>query len=469
QGVKVEGGLDRLGAVIKKTRAEAIVIAIVSLPKMSLKQLVQACKPFNLPIKIAKPIKDVDVEDTDIRALELQEIKIEELLGREEITVNQALLQGAVKGKRVLVTGGVGSIGSELCRQSLLAGCKHLIVLDMHENGMFEFCEEIKKKFKPKRFTPVVANVREEKRVAQIFEEYKPEIVFHAAAYKHVPVMEYSASEAIKNNVFGTLNMIEAAQKANTERFIFISTDKAVNPANIMGASKRIAEMLIQDIGRTSKMKIAAVRFGNVLGSNGSVIPIFLKQIKDGGPITITDRRIKRYFMSIPEAVRLVLQAGSLAEAGDVFVLDMGEPVLIYDLACDLIRLNGLVPEEDIKFKEIGLREGEKMFEELRYDKESAGVTSHEGIFVSHLEEINSNKFNAQIAKLKKFAFNEDIKKTTEVIFEMVPSSFRGMKKEEQMATSEYVEQGVRKSEQVNENGVPDCPQENNIAKAGEA
>jgi len=328
-----------------------------------------------------------------------------------------------------MVTGGAGSIGSELCRQVINFGCKHLIIYDQHENGMFFLNQEFAAKYDTSVYTLVIGTVRERDKLTEVLAEYKPDIIFHAAAYKHVPMMEISATEAIKNNVFGTLNVIECAEKAGVKKFVLISTDKAVNPSNIMGTSKRIAEMVIETRGKSMKMKMAAVRFGNVLGSNGSVIPIFLQQIRQGGPITLTDRYIKRYFMSIPEAVRLVLQTGAFADNGEIFVLDMGDPVYIYDLACDLIRINGLVPEQDIQIKITGLRPGEKMFEELRYDTEAVDTTLHEGVFVNRLEEINRADFDAKLEKLRKYAFAEDVDKTTDMIFTIVPSEYRKNKK----------------------------------------
>jgi FlaA1/EpsC-like NDP-sugar epimerase len=347
------------------------------------------------------------------------------LLGREEFKVKQELMDLAVKDKVVCVTGGAGSIGSELCRQALNFGCKHLIIFDYHENGMFFLNQEFSRKYDTSRYTLVIGTVREKNKVLETFKKYRPEIVFHAAAYKHVPMMEIAPTEAIKNNVFGTKNVIECAEEVGVEKFVLISTDKAVNPSSVMGASKRITEMLIQTRGKHSKMKMAAVRFGNVLGSNGSVVPIFLQQIKEGGPITLTDREIKRYFMSIPEAVKLVLQTGAFASSGEVYVLDMGEPVYIYDLACALIRLNGLEPEVDIPIKVTGLRAGEKLFEELRYDKELVDSTAHEGIFVNKLQDIDEKQFDETLAEFKLLVDREDEIGTVKKIFSVVPSDYR--------------------------------------------
>lgn len=422
-GISVEGGVDKLAEIVERHKAEAFVIAIMSITKSQLRRIYNACAPFNLPIKIMPSITNASEMADSVKSL--RDIKIEELLGRDEFKVRQELIDVSVKDKVVMVTGGAGSIGSELCRQVLNFGCRHLIIFDQHENGMFFLNQEFVKKYDTSRYTLVMGTVRERDKLSEVMERYRPDIIFHAAAYKHVPMMEISATEAIKNNVFGTLNVIECAEKAGVKKFVLISTDKAVNPTNIMGASKRIAEMLIETRGKTGKMKMAAVRFGNVLGSNGSVIPIFLQQIKEGGPITLTDRNIKRYFMSIPEAVRLVLQTGAFADSGEIFVLDMGEPVYIYDLACDLIRINGLVPEQDIQIKITGLRPGEKMFEELRYDTEAVDSTLHEGVFVNRLEDIDRERFDAQLEELRRLAFDEDAEATTDMIFSIVPSEHR--------------------------------------------
>ncbi len=431
-GIKVEGGMDRLGEVIAKYRARTIVIAIMRLTKAELRAIYGKCKKFDIPIKIMPEI--TNASEMSRGSLSLRDIKIEELLGRDEFKVRDELMNAAVKDKVVMVTGGAGSIGSELCRQSLKYGCRHLVIFDMHENGMFFLNEELKKEYDG-RYSLVIGTVRERDKLKEVLSEYKPEIVFHAAAYKHVPMMEIAPTEAVKNNVFGTLNTIEECEAAGVERFVLISTDKAVNPANVMGASKRLAEMVVETRGKVCKMQMAAVRFGNVLGSNGSVIPIFLQQIKNGGPITLTDRNIKRYFMTIPEAVRLVMQTGALADNGEVFVLDMGEPVYIYDLACDLIRINGLVPEQDIPIKITGLRPGEKLFEELRYDKESVDRTQHEGIFVTHLEKLDAEKFEKQLLALRGAAFGERENDTEDIIFEIVPSEFRDRAAAEMLAT----------------------------------
>ncbi|MCH5162929.1 MAG: polysaccharide biosynthesis protein [Clostridiales bacterium] len=422
-GVTVVGGLDTIDKTVETYKPDLFIIAISALTKSQLKGIYDRLARFNVPIKTLPPISDV--AQMTGASLELHDIKIESLLGRDEFVVRQDLVDTAVKDKVVMVTGGAGSIGSELCRQALNFGCKHLVIFDQHENGMFNIDQEFSKKYDTSRYSLVIGTVREERRLAFALEKYRPDVVFHAAAYKHVPMMEIVPTEAIKNNVFGTKNVIEQCQKFGVKRFILVSTDKAVNPANVMGASKRLAEMLVQTRAEGSDMQMAAVRFGNVLGSSGSVIPTFLKQIHDGGPVTVTDRNIKRYFMTIPEAVRLVLQAGALASSGEVFVLDMGEPVYIYDLAASLIRLNGLVPDKDIKIVISGLRPGEKLFEELRYDKEKVDKTTHEGIFVNKLEGIDRKKFDKDLEELKAIALSEDDEGVERKVFSIVPSGAR--------------------------------------------
>lgn len=422
-GVLVAGGLNQIDSIVEQYKPEIFVIAITDLTKSQLKGIYERLARFNMPIKMLPRISDAQAVTSS--SLELSDIKIESLLGRDEFKMRRELVDTCVKDKVVMVTGGAGSIGSELCRQSLSFGCKHLIIFDQHENGMFNIDQEFVKKYDKSRYTLVMGTVRETDKLSYVLDKYKPETVFHAAAYKHVPMMEISPTEAVKNNVFGTKNLIEQCQKYGVKRFVLISTDKAVNPANVMGASKRLAEMLVQTRASDGGMQMAAVRFGNVLGSSGSVILTFLKQIHDGGPVTVTDRNIKRYFMTIPEAVRLVLQTGALASSGEVFVLDMGEPVYIYDLACNLIRLNGYVPNKDIQIVISGLRPGEKLFEELRYDKEGVDSTLHEGIFVTKLENIDRKKFDKALAELGALAYAEDEDGVEKKVFRIVPSEAR--------------------------------------------
>lgn len=428
-GSVVAGGLDDAERIIERYSPDIIVVAITELTKSRLKAIYERISQFNVPIKMLPPISDA--HDAVVKSLHLRDINIESLLGRDEFKVRKELVDMCVRDKVVMVTGGAGSIGSELCRQSLVYGCKHLIIFDQSENGMFNIDQEFCAKYDTSRYSLVIGTVRESDKLAAVLKKYKPDTVFHAAAYKHVPMMEISPTEAIKNNVFGTENLIEQCAAFGVKRFVFVSTDKAVNPANVMGASKRIAEMLVQTRAQSTGMQMAAVRFGNVLGSSGSVIPTFLKQIREGGPVTVTDKNIKRYFMTIPEAVRLVLQTGALATSGEVFVLDMGEPVFIYDLACNLIRLNGLVPNKDIKIVISGLRQGEKLFEELRYDQEKVDKTMHEGIFVTKLETIDKQTFDRKLAELKRAAFGENETDVEKKVFEIVPSAAREQAKRE--------------------------------------
>ena len=351
------------------------------------------------------------------------QINMGDLLKRKQFEIKRELVDVALKDKIVLVTGGAGSIGSELCAQALKFGCKKLIALDCHENGVFYLRKELLKNYPATRFETVIATVREKSKINAVFEKYKPNVVFHCSAYKHVTMMETAPCEAVKTNVFGTLNVLNCANEHKCESFVLISTDKAVNPSSIMGATKRVAEMLIQSRGVEYNMKTSAVRFGNVLGSSGSVVPVFLEQIKQGGPVTVTSMQAKRYFMTVGEAVALVIQTSALASSGEIFVLDMGEPISVYDLACALIQQCGLVAGEDIKIEEIGLFEGEKLFEELCYDDESVNKTQHEGIFVSKIRNVNKDEFNQFLTNLEKLTEKDDDEGVANAIFSYVKES----------------------------------------------
>ena len=333
---------------------------------------------------------------------QLRNIEIEDLLRREPVKLDLGEISRYIQDKIILITGAGGSIGSELSRQISKIRPKKIILLGRGENSIYEIHQELKEKFCDLEYIPVIADIRDRKRIDEIFARYKPQVVFHAAAHKHVPLMEAQPSEAVKNNIFGTKNIVEAADRFQVETVIMISTDKAVNPTSVMGATKRVAELIVQNMNAHSKTKYAVVRFGNVLGSRGSVIPLFKKQIAKGGPITITHPDMVRYFMTIPEATQLVLQAGAIAKGSEVFLLDMGEPVRIFDMAKDLVELHGLVPEQDIKFVFTGLRPGEKLYEELLTTEEGAESTHHKKIYKATIENIDKNVLGDCLDKLEK-------------------------------------------------------------------
>ena len=379
-GIKVEGGRDKIKEVAESKNIDEIIIAIPSLNNANKAELIKICTETGCKVKTMPGLYELIDEQVTLK--QIRDVEVEDLLGREPISLDNDGIESYIKNKVVLVTGGGGSIGSELCRQIAKYNPKELLILDIYENNAYDLQNELNFNYPDLNHRVLIATVRDKKRLDQIFNEYKPQIVFHAAAHKHVPLMEDSPGEAVKNNVFGTLNLAETADKYEVERFVMISTDKAVNPTNVMGATKRTCEMIIQGMDKISKTEYVAVRFGNVLGSNGSVIPLFKKQIAKGGPVTLTHREITRYFMTIPEASQLVLQAGAYAEGGEIFVLDMGKPVKIYDLACNLIKLSGFEPERDIKIEVTGLRPGEKLYEELLMAEEGLGTTRHEKIFV---------------------------------------------------------------------------------------
>jgi FlaA1/EpsC-like NDP-sugar epimerase len=379
-GVKVYGNRRKIEEVAKAKNVDTIIIAIPTLENDNKKDLIEICKGTQCKLKIVPGVYEI-INDRYLLS-KIRDVEVEDLLGRKAIKLDVEGIAEYIENKTILVTGGGGSIGSELCRQIVRFNPKQLIILDIYENNAYDLQIELNSKHPNLNLKVLIASIRDQKRMESIFKSFKPEVVFHAAAHKHVPLMEDNPSEAVKNNVFGTLNLSECADKYGVERFVMISTDKAVNPTNIMGATKRICEMIVQAMDKVSKTEFVAVRFGNVLGSNGSVIPLFKKQIKNGGPITLTHKEITRFFMTIPEAAQLVMQAGAFAKGGEIFVLDMGEPVKIYDLACDLIKLSGLEPGKDIKIEVTGLRPGEKLYEELLMSEEGLGNTTHEKIFV---------------------------------------------------------------------------------------
>jgi FlaA1/EpsC-like NDP-sugar epimerase len=399
QGVKVVGTRYNIIEYANLYKIDEIIIAMPAAPKTVIKEIIDICKETKCTLKILPGVYQFMTGEVSIS--KLRKVEVEDLLGRESIRVDLDSIMGYVNNKVILVTGGGGSIGSELCRQIAAYRPKQLIIVDIYENNAYEIQQELVKKYPKLDLVVLIASVRNTARLDQIFETYRPNIVYHAAAHKHVPLMETSPNEAIKNNVLGTWKTVMASDKFGVERFVMISTDKAVNPTNIMGASKRICEMIIQTYNNRSKTEFVAVRFGNVLGSNGSVIPLFKKQIAAGGPVTVTHPDIIRYFMTIPEAVSLVLQAGAYAKGGEIFVLDMGEPVKIVDLATNLIRLSGYIPGEEIEIMFTGLRPGEKLYEELLMKEEGMQDTENKLIHIGKPIQINEEKFLQQLEQLK--------------------------------------------------------------------
>ena len=398
RGVPIVGGRDKIQDAVRLYNIDEIIFAIPSADAKTKKEILEICKETGCKLRMLPGV--YQLINGDVSVSKLKDVEIEDLLGREPIQINNEEVLGYVSGKTVLVTGGGGSIGSELCRQIAAHNPQKLIILDIYENNAYDIQQELVRKYPKLDLIVLIASVRNKNRMNQIFETYRPDIVYHAAAHKHVPLMEDSPNEAVKNNVMGTYRTALAADKYGTEKFVLISTDKAVNPTNVMGASKRICEMIIQMMNQKSKTNFVAVRFGNVLGSNGSVIPLFKQQIAEGGPVTVTDPNIIRYFMTIPEAVSLVLQAGAYAKGGEIFVLNMGEPVKILDLAVNLIKLSGLRPGTDIEIKFTGLRPGEKMYEELLMDEEGLKKTANRMIFIGKPIEFNSEEFEDQLEQL---------------------------------------------------------------------
>lgn len=418
-GVRVVGDRNTIIENVKKYKISQIVIAMPSQPAKVIKEILDICKKTDCELKTLPGIYQLINDEVNVSRL--RNVEIDDLLGREPVSIDTDSIIGYVTGKVILVTGGGGSIGSELCRQIASHNPKQLIIFDIYENNAYDIQQELVKKYPDLDLVVLIGSVRNEARMNDVFATYKPHIVYHAAAHKHVPLMEVSPDEAIKNNVFGTFKTAQMADRYSAEKFVLISTDKAVNPTNIMGASKRMCEMIVQVFSRHSETQFVAVRFGNVLGSNGSVIPLFKKQIEEGGPVTVTHPDIIRYFMTIPEAVSLVLQAGAYAKGGEIFVLDMGEPVKILDLAKNLIRLSGLKLGEDIEIKFTGLRPGEKLFEELLMKEEGLQKTPNDMIYVGKPIEMDEMHFMAQLSKLKRAAESEN-KNIRDMVKEIVPT-----------------------------------------------
>ncbi len=399
QGIKVAGGRDKIVECADIYEVDEIIVALPSASRADIREILEICKDTNCKLRSLPGM--YQLVNGEVNVSKLRDVEVEDLLGRDPISVDLDSILGYVQGKVVLVTGGGGSIGSELCRQIATHKPKQLVIVDIYENSVYDIQQELKQKYPDLDMVVLIASVRNTNRMNYIFSQYKPHIVYHAAAHKHVPLMEDSPTEAIKNNVFGTFKTAQAAAMSGVQRFVMISTDKAVNPTNIMGASKRICEMIIQTFDKHYDTEFVAVRFGNVLGSNGSVIPLFRKQIAAGGPVTVTHPDIIRYFMTIPEAVSLVLQAGAYAKGGEIFVLDMGEPVKILTLAENLIKLSGYRVGEDIKIEFTGLRPGEKLYEELLMEEEGMRDTANKMIHIGKPIELDEQEFFCQLKELK--------------------------------------------------------------------
>ena len=421
-GTKVIGTRYEIPRFAKEYDVDEIFFAINKIDAVSRRKILEICQETGVKTRVLPTTEEVIDRQGAMNSL--RNVQIEDLLGREPIELDNKNIKNLIKDKTVLVTGGGGSIGSELCRQIIKYKPQNLVILDIYENTLYDIERELEADYPTANIKAIIGSVRDKERLEEVFNKYKPNVVFHAAAHKHVPLMETSPLEAIHNNVFGTYNVVNCADKFGVEKFVLISTDKAVNPTNIMGASKRVCEMIVQTKNKTSKTDFVAVRFGNVLGSNGSVIPLMKKQIEKGGPVTVTHKEITRYFMTIPEAVQLILQAVTYAKGGEIFVLDMGEPVKIYDLAVSLIRLMGYEPNVDIPIIITGLRPGEKLYEELLMAEEGLVSTKHDKIFITQPMHLEEKELNEKLYELGNIKYNEDysIEKVKEVMANVVPT-----------------------------------------------
>lgn len=421
-GIKVIGTRYEIPRFAKEYDVDEIFFAINKIDAVSRRKILEICQETGVKTRVLPTTEEVIDRQGAMNSL--RNVQIEDLLGRDPIELDNKNIKNLIKDKTILVTGGGGSIGSELCRQIIKYKPQNLVILDIYENTLYDIERELEADYPTANIKAIIGSVRDKERLEEVFNKYKPNVVFHAAAHKHVPLMETSPLEAIHNNVFGTYNVVNCADKFGVEKFVLISTDKAVNPTNIMGASKRVCEMIVQTKNKTSKTDFVAVRFGNVLGSNGSVIPLMKKQIEKGGPVTVTHKEITRYFMTIPEAVQLILQAVTYAKGGEIFVLDMGEPVKIYDLAVSLIRLMGYEPNVDIPIIITGLRPGEKLYEELLMAEEGLVSTKHDKIFITqpmHLEEKELNEKLNELGEIK-YDKNYSIQKVKEAMAKVVPT-----------------------------------------------
>lgn len=419
-GYPILGDRNDIPKLCKAHNIDQIFLALPSASATDKNEIIEICSKTKVKLKTV-PAIDQMISSAGKKSM-IRNVQIEDLLDRNPIVLDNKEISGYIEGKVVMVTGGGGSIGSELCRQIMKYNPKNLVVVDIYENNAYDLQMELNRHYPDNPPTVLIASIRDKERLEDIFKEYKPYIVFHAAAHKHVPLMEHSPCEAIKNNVFGTLNVTMCADKYKVKRFVMISTDKAVNPTNIMGATKRMCEMIVQSMQKISETEFVAVRFGNVLGSNGSVIPLFKKQIEEGGPVTVTHKDITRFFMTIPEAAQLVLQAASYAKGGEIFVLDMGKPVRIYDLAKNIIRLSGYTPGVDIKIEVTGLRPGEKLYEELLMNEEGLKKTRHEKIFIGSPSDITMEELKPSLDLLHEAAESNDADKIKDIVEKVVPT-----------------------------------------------
>ena len=424
-GVKVIGSRKDIPTIAKEKAIGTILLAIPTIGDEDKRQILEICKTTNCKIEIIPGMYEIINGKSSLS--QIREVDIEDLLGRKAVVLDMEGIASYIHDKTILVTGGGGSIGSELCRQIIKFAPKRLIIFDIYENNAYDLQMELQYKYPNLDLKVLIGSVRDKLRLENVFETYSPDIIFHAAAHKHVPLMEESPMEAIKNNVFGTFNVATCAHKYSAERFVMISTDKAVNPTNVMGATKRMCEMIIQSMDKISETRFVAVRFGNVLGSNGSVIPLFKNQIAHGGPVTLTNKYITRFFMTIPEAAQLVMQAGAYAEGGEIFVLDMGKPVKIYDLAWDLIKLSGFEPNEDIKIEITGLRPGEKLYEELLMSEEGLINTKHEKIFIGKPTFSDLSVMKERMKELAMIIEKDDLELLYAKIEEIVPTYNRSV------------------------------------------
>ena len=440
KGVKIIGNRNDIPEIVRGSKINTIFFAIPTISPSEKQAILEICKEVKAKVKIVPSF--YSTIDDEINLNQVRDVDLKDLLGRDEVELDKNGISDYLTNKVVLVTGGGGSIGSELCRQIATFKPKKLLILDIYENSAYDLQNELNRSIPELSKEIIIASVRDRRRLEEIFEEFKPDVVFHAAAHKHVPLMEENPQEAIKNNVMGTLNVAETADKFKCDKFVLISTDKAVNPTNVMGATKRMCEMIVQALNERSNTDFVAVRFGNVLGSNGSVIPLFQKQIAEGGPVTLTHKDIIRYFMLIPEAAQLVLQAGAYAKGGEIFVLDMGKPIKIYDLAINLIKLSGFEPHKDIKIEITGLRPGEKLYEELLMDEEGIKETQHEKIFIGKPSEFDLGKLKDKINDIFLTAVEGDGTLIRSKLQEIVPT-YRRSEESEVAVTNDIDEKNM--------------------------